>query len=166
MDTRTALVSIVILVLGIVIGGVVGGYIGYDIGFERSVAESTQSIVVQPESSPSPTWDQDYFDYIHARFENEYNAKVILLGGLGSQQVQKSAYVEGGNAFLTPTEDWVNTSFTRAGAIWVNCRDGYTVAACGVNNAILDDAIDPQLGCYYEAQQLREDIEVKCVESN
>lgn len=161
MSIKTLTLAIVLL--GIGAGG--GAFIGYDFGFEKA-ANQFEPPLVQSSSTPAPTFDQKYFDILTATFANEYNAKVILLGGLGSHQVQLSAYTEGGNSYLNPPEDWVTTSFTRAGAIWVNCRAGYTVKACGVNNSEVIDGIDTELGCYYEAEQLREDIEIRCVQSH
>jgi len=134
---------------------------------EAAATSDEEPATIQAET-PTPTFDQDYFEVVDAQFANEYNGRIIQIGGAGSQLVQKFAVEADNNQNLIPADEWVTTMFTRGEAIWVNCREGYTVSACGVNLQLTNDTyIDPQLGCFYElGKDQRTDIEIRCVQSN
>jgi hypothetical protein len=62
---------------------------------------------------------------------SKYGAKVMLIGGTGSRQLQKEAYNLEDQEYLSPEEEWVPTILNRpADLLRVSCRDGFRQTSC------------------------------------
>jgi hypothetical protein len=77
---------------------------------------------------------------------DKYGAEVLQIGGIGSRITQRTAYLITEHGYLKPPEDWVVSSFNGPADIMdVDCRNGYTIISCNVNDRVTK--IDAMFGC-------------------
>jgi len=62
---------------------------------------------------------------------NKYGAKILLIGGTGSRQIQKEVWNLEDQEYLTPEDEWVPTLLNSpADLLRATCREGYNLTAC------------------------------------
>jgi len=119
--------------------------------------------------SLSDTMELRYNLTINPTDKDFYQGYAIQVGGANSNLITKWACDDNcsGLVFnhLKPVEDWISTTLTNGGDMWVNCNKNYEVTSCSINSEN-NDRLDDVLGCFVDLnnkyKNLRNEINIEC----